>query len=202
MNCLHCNAQNPEDAMFCGECGRRFGEDLPQAQASPAPDPPPPVPPLPPTADPGPAGYSAGPATIPLAPPPSMGGYVQHTNTSGTGPQAILPDEANGWTFAGCLPFGLYAFSHNMAGWGALSCLGTVIPPLHWVYCFVIGASGRQMAWKMRQFKDIESYQGTMQAWNIAGMIWLGISIMYWIAMGLVSSFNPDSSTNLLNIIQ
>ncbi|MCB1186468.1 zinc ribbon domain-containing protein [bacterium] len=191
MRCEHCEAQNPDDAMFCGECGHRLGPQLPPAQDAP---PPPPV--APPAPQPDAQGnYGTG-AAGPAMPPPSAGQYVQHTNTSGSGPQAILPDEANGWTFAGCLPFGIFGFSHNVVGWGLVGCIGVLIPPLHWLYFFVMGASGKQIAWKHRRFADIESYRSTMQIWNIAGIAWMVITLLYWGLVTVASSLNPDSAAS------
>ncbi len=190
MRCLHCQADNPEDAMFCGECGHKLGAALPPDQ-----------PPLPPPAPPAPQQIPAVASdshAAPAVPPsiPSQGGYAQVANTSGTGPQAILPDAANGWTFAGCIPFGIYAFSHNLPGWGAMSCIGTLIWPLHWVYFFVIGASGRQMAWKNKCFDSLEQYGNSMNVWNLSGLGCFVICIIYWIVTGFIAAMDPSASVN------
>jgi hypothetical protein len=137
---------------------------------------------------------------VPLAPIDHVAPYAQKSNTSGTGPQAVLPDEANGWTFAGCVPFGLFGFMNNLAGWGLLGCVTGGLWLLYPIYFFVIGVSGRQMAWKSQNFSSVEEYRTAMANWNTAGLVFFVIGVVYILAVSFIPSVSAP--TNLLNIIQ
>ena len=199
MLCQHCHNENPDDASFCGECGqplRSRPEQIPPAVQTQAPPPPPPPPP--------PAQYTAGAQPTDYAPPPPadprqiLAPYMQTSNSSGSGPQAILPEEASGWTFAGCVPFGLFGFMNNLAGWGLLGCVGGLLVLLFPVYFFVIGVSGKQMAWKNQTFSSVEEYRRSMANWNTAGLVFFILGIVYVIAISflLMSRLPPICSTS------
>lgn len=103
-------------------------------------------------------------------------------NSSGTGLQAWTPKEAQGWTFAGFVPLGLFALSNNITSWGllALACsivpyIGIVVLPLCWIY---IGINGKKLAWKLRKFESREQFKKTMAAWENAGGIMFIILIL------------------------
>lgn len=181
MNCKRCNAENPPDAAFCGSCGNVIGDTLPTR--------------LIPRAVEHTEGNLPPNTQVPEAPAQVASGYLQVENTSGEGHRAILPEDSGRWTFAGCVPFGIFAFAHNLPGWGTLGCLGSLIAVPLPVYFFVIGASGRQMAWKHRRYRDLEQYNRSMQAWNLAGILIFIVSVLFWIFIGFDEMMNPGRTT-------
>lgn len=83
-----------------------------------------------------------------------------------------------------------------------MGCIGTVIFPLQWIYFFVIGASGRQMAWKNKQFPSREDYSFQMNNWHVIGLVLFVINILYWIFAGFFSALDSSASAiNLFNYI-
>jgi len=78
--CARCGAQNPDDAVFCANCGYGF-EQPPGSAAAPSGPPPPPYQGPPPPYAPPPAGYPAGP---PMAGGPHQYSYVPHSNGKAT----------------------------------------------------------------------------------------------------------------------
>jgi len=135
--------------------------------------PPPPPPYAPPPPQPG-AGYPYPPSGYAQAgygyPPPDY-------NTSGMGEGYPIPPEASGCTFAGCVPFGLFAFVNGSVLWGVLGLvLGWLgLPGL--VYVIYIGIQGRELAWRNRRFAGVEQYVSQMHAWHIAGIVLLCLGL-------------------------
>jgi len=143
------------------------------------------APPPPPQAYPGAQSSAYQP---PAAAPPygQSGGYpagypyyqAQDGNTSGMGPGYPAPAEASGWTFAGCVPFGLFAFFNGSIIWGLVAVLGGMIPYIGGVaglvYLIYMGVQGRELAWRSRRFANLHQYIATMNAWNTWGLV-LGI---------------------------
>jgi hypothetical protein len=103
------------------------------------------------------------------------------TNTTNQGKDAIVPSEASGWTFAGFVPFGLFAFKHGLLWWGVigiLACipsLGIVLWLIYWIY---IGVNGKKLAWRHRRFESAQQFRDTMRAWNMWGIILLPVTIV------------------------
>jgi hypothetical protein len=147
------------------------------------PGPPPPAgaqPPPPPPAYPGaqPAPYQPPPAAPqygqPGGYPPGYAPYQpQDGNTSGMGPGYPTPPEASGWTFAGCVPYGLFAFFNGSILWGILGIVLNVFS-LGLIYIIYIGIQGRDLAWRNRRFTGVPQFVETMNAWNTWGLV-LGI---------------------------
>jgi hypothetical protein len=125
-------------------------------------------------------------------PPPSsgynQGGYGQQqygmplygqppdSNTSGMGAGYSEPMEASGWTFAGCVPFGIYAFVMGNVLWGVIG-LVTQFSGLYLIYAIYIGIQGKKLAWQSRRFDSVQQFGETQRTWNIAGVILLVIGI-------------------------
>ena len=91
-------------------------------------------------------------------------------NTSGMGEGYAVPPFTQGWTFAGCLPFGLFAFLNNSTLWGVLGLGGMIISALQLVYAIYVGIEGRKLAWKNRRFESVQQFEETMRAWNNWGL--------------------------------
>lgn len=116
----------------------------------------------------------------PYAPP--VYGLPADGNTSGMGPGYPLPQEANGWTFAGFIPYGLFAFLNGNTTWGVIGLLLSIFG-LHIVYVIYIGIKGREMAWQGRRFESVRQFSDTMREWNKWGLIVLiitGVAILLY----------------------
>lgn len=182
MYCHKCGAENPPSAQSCLVCGAAV--EAPAPQPALTPNPPGVAPPqafasVPPVAT-GTYGAAAGPAE----------------NTSGWGSAYPLPAEAQGWSFVGLVPFGLFPMYNGMHSWGVAGLLLTalgffpllfIIWPLQLGYMIYIGMKGKELAWRSRRFAALSDYQQTMQVWNVVGIaagvigaILLIVSIWYY----------------------
>jgi hypothetical protein len=99
-------------------------------------------------------------------------------NTSGTGKSAELPPQARGWNFAGFVPFGLFAFSHQLPLLGVLGVFAMWMGPLYYILGFIIGFKGKEWAWQYRKFSSVQQYEKTIEAWNKAGVACLLLSFL------------------------
>jgi hypothetical protein len=164
-------------------------------------------PPPPPPAYPGapPAAYQP-PAAAPAYGQPGgyPPGYPHYQppdgNTSGMGPGYPAPAEASGWTFAGCVPFGLFAFFNGSIIWGLVAVLGGFIPYIGGiaglVYLIYIGVQGRELAWRSRRFANLRQYVETMNAWNTWGLVLglislIGGVLMFFLVFAVMMSEMP-----------
>ncbi|MCB1220775.1 MAG: hypothetical protein H7A35_05045 [Planctomycetales bacterium] len=101
----------------------------------------------------------------------TMSGYGE--NSSGMGAAAGVPADAQGFTAAGCVPFGLFAFANGQVALGIVGLIVCWIPVVSTLYALYIGQKGKELAWQGRRFNDINQFNDTMSAWNIAGWICL-----------------------------
>ncbi len=198
MNCPKCGAENPENAYFCGSCGHQMQSAMTQPQG-PANLNRPPQPPVQRPLDTNAPG--AGLAPQPQAyqppqvyqepsqqygPPPGAGygqSYAQPSdgNTSGMGAGYGEPPEASGWTFAGFVPFGIYAFVMGNVMWGVIG-LVTQLCGLYLIYSIFVGVQGKKLAWQGKRFASLEEYNQAQSTWNIVGVVCLAVGVLLTIA--------------------
>jgi len=117
------------------------------------------------------------------APTPGYAIMPPDGNTSGMGEGMPVPPETQGWTFAGCLPLGLFGLMNGVMLWGGLALAGCLIVwPLYIVYTIYIGIKGRELAWRYRRFDSVLQYEETMRVWNTWGIICLAAFVLIVIA--------------------
>jgi len=94
-------------------------------------------------------------------------------NTSGQGASAIVPEGVKGWSWAG---FGLTWI------WGVfngvLISLLCLIPVFAIVWAFVLGAKGKEWAWRNKKWDSVEHFKNTQRSWDIAGIVVFAISMV------------------------
>lgn len=140
-----------------------------------------------------PPSYSAPiPAPTEYAPAPMTGGGMMGANTSGTGAQAVLPEELKGFSWAACLMTWIWAIGHQF--WlGLVSIpIGFVIGAIPVINLFgwiainiVFGIKGNEWAWQHRRWDSIEQFKATQRVWTIWGValtllavVFIGIAFM------------------------
>jgi Tfp pilus assembly protein PilE len=154
--CPYCMEKIKADALKCKLCGSMLDGAPPQQQAMyTAPVPPQPhVQPV--------QQQMAQPPQSPVDPPQFPGTPVQD-----------LPTEARGWCWGGFLLTWIWAIGNKT--WIGL--LG-LIPILNLVMMFVLGAKGREWAWKNGQWRDVEHFNAVQKKWTIAGVILIVIGLV------------------------
>jgi hypothetical protein len=114
------------------------------------------------------------------APPaysPAYGYAPSDGNTSGMGEGYLVPPGVKGWTCAGFIPFGIFAFANNNAMWGGIGILAHILG-LGLIYAIVLGLMGREVAWKARRFTSHAEFEETMAAWHKWGLILLALQVV------------------------
>lgn len=106
-------------------------------------------------------------------------------NNSGQGSTATFPDQLGGWSW------GAFTFSWI---WGIFNSTWIAflvfIPVLNVVWCFVLGAKGKQWAWQNKKWDSVEGFKRTQNTWNKWGKALFIISIilfiLYFVVMGIL----------------
>jgi hypothetical protein len=100
-----------------------------------------------------PAGPPA--ATVPLAP-------------------GEAPPEIKGFNFGAFALNFIWAFAHNLTGWGVAILIIGIIPVVQIIdigFAIYLGIKGTELAWKKRRFESIQQFKDTQRVWTIAGVI-------------------------------
>ena len=120
-------------------------------------------------------------------------------NTSGMGTGYIAPPQAQGWTFGGCIPWGLFGFFNGSTLWGVLG-LVAHFTGLSLVYAIYIGIKGKELAWQNRRFDSMHQFEETMKAWNKWGIIVTVIEVvllvLYFVGVftfAMWAAMNPEA---------
>jgi hypothetical protein len=181
---------NPPEAQSCLSCGAallRASDSGYAGQGSPRP------------AIPAPGSFSYGHDSAAASYQSELNA---EENTSGWGQARPAPYWASGWTFAGAIPFGLFALYNGLQAYGLagilLSVLGLPLVLLLWPfsigYIVYIGFRGRELAWRSRRFADRRQYEQMMYSWNVAGAFSLVVVVVLyvlWIAL-VINSFGSS----------
>ncbi len=87
-------------------------------------------------------------------------------NTSGQGRAADIPDEIKGWNWGAFLLTIFWGIGNRV--WIALLFL---IPIVHLVIWFYLGAKGNELAWRNKKWDSIEHFRKTQRKWMYAGIV-------------------------------
>ncbi|HJN15710.1 MAG TPA: hypothetical protein QGH10_09480 [Armatimonadota bacterium] len=98
-----------------------------------------------------------------LTPTPTV-----YDNTSGQGPQAVVPAELQGWSWGGFLLHWIWAAVHKAwLGFALSFFLGIV----GMVFC---GIKGNEWAWQNNHYESVEQFREIQGKWSKWGVIlWL-----------------------------
>lgn len=100
-------------------------------------------------------------------------------NTSGTGKGAVIPDGVKGWSWGAFFLNWIWAISNRT--WIGLLCL---IPYVGFVMSFLLGAKGREWAWRNKRWQSVEQFNQVQKKWSF----W-GVAIIVGIAgLGIVAA--------------
>jgi hypothetical protein len=98
---------------------------------------------------------------------------VTPENTSGQGESAIVPEEIKGWSWGGFILTWIWGVCN-----GVLISLLCFIPVFGIVWAFVLGAKGKEWAWRNKKWDNIEHFQNTQRPWDIVGIVLFAISMI------------------------
>lgn len=89
-------------------------------------------------------------------------------------PPGEVPPEIKGFNFGAFALNFIWAFAHNLIGWGIIILVIGLIPVVQIInigFAIYLGVKGNELAWKKRRFESIQQFKETQRVWNIAGII-------------------------------
>lgn len=111
-------------------------------------------------------------------------------NDSGTGPNAVLPPELQGFNVGAFFLNWIWSINHKT--WIGLLAL---IPCVGLVFAIMLGIKGNEYAWQNRKWDSIEQFKATQKIW----MYW-GIGIVVAGVVLQILSAILGASTGMQNI--
>ena len=87
--------------------------------------------------------------------------------------KADIPPEIRGWSWGGFLLSWIWGIFN-----GTLISLLALIPIVNVVMCFVLGAKGREWAWRNKKWDNVEHFKKVQKQWALAGIIVVVASII------------------------
>jgi hypothetical protein len=130
-----------------------------------------------------------------LASPPTSAQL--QSNTSGMREKAVLPAQAKGWSWAGFVPGGAFGFVVGIPWLGILGLLGICTGRFGlfylWpLYILIVGAKGREFAWRRRSFESVTQYREMTGAWDKTGLALVIVDIViYGMVISVSGALNP-----------
>lgn len=85
-----------------------------------------------------------------------------------------VPTEIKGFNFGAFALNFIWAFAHNLIGWGIIILVIGLIPVVQIInigFAIYLGVKGNELAWKKRRFESVQQFKETQRVWNIAGII-------------------------------
>lgn len=120
------------------------------------------------------------------------GGYgmQQMGNTSGQGPGAAVPQEIQGLNWGGFFWNWIWAIFNNAGIVWII--VGLLFSPVASIYLLI---KGNELAWQNKQWASVEAFKSTQRKWAIAGLILIGLSVLFACVIILFSALAASSSS-------
>lgn len=95
-------------------------------------------------------------------------------NTSGGGPNAVVPPEIDRWNWGAFLLTWIWGIGNN-----TFIALLMLVPFVNIVMWFVLGAKGSEWAWRNRRWESVEHFKRTQRKWAMWGVLVPVIAIVF-----------------------
>lgn len=95
-------------------------------------------------------------------------------NTSGQGPMAAVPPEVQGLNWGAFFWNWIWAIFNNAGVVWIL--VGLFFSPVASIYLLI---KGNELAWQNKPWASVEAFKSTQRKWAIAGLILIGISVVF-----------------------
>jgi len=128
-------------------------------------------------------------------PPVYRQGPVFVPNDSGQGKASTIPAEIKGWNWGAFLLTWIWGIGNNV--WVSLIALvGSIVPIVAIVMCFVLGAKGNEWAWQSRRWDSIEQFRRTQSTWAKWG-VGIVVGLVVVVLLVLAGIFFYDASYDM-----
>lgn len=104
-------------------------------------------------------------------------------NTSGQGPQAVIPAEIKGWNWGAFFLSWIWAIGNQT--WIGLLAL---VPYVGFIMAIILGVKGSEWAWQNRQWESVDQFKKVQGIWAKWGLIVFILSIVIGIIFGIISA--------------
>ncbi len=94
-------------------------------------------------------------------------------NTSGMGKEAVIPEGIKGWSWGAFFFNWLWAVFNKT--WIGLLCF---IPYVGFVMSFVLGAKGREWAWRNKRWDSVEHFNAVQRRWSLWALVFLVVAVV------------------------
>lgn len=127
---------------------------------------------------------------------PPVGDYG-YSNSSGQGPNAVVPDQIRGFNWGAFLMNWIWTLGNASCGMAVLSFVLSAIPVVNLGWAIYLGLHGNEIAWRSKPWQSVEHFKATQRKWTIAGVILLVLGLLFaclLIALGGVASLMSQST--------
>lgn len=102
-------------------------------------------------------------------------------NSSGMGENSVIPDEIKGWSWGGFLLNWIWSIG-NKTYIGLLA----LIPYIGFIMAIILGAKGREWAWRNKKWENIQQFKDIQKKWTKWGLAIPIISLVFLLLSGMV----------------
>lgn len=124
-------------------------------------------------------------------PAPVTGPYDKR---SGKGEASTVPAEIRGWSWGGFMLTWIWGVGNSV--WLSLLCF---VPLVGFVMMFVLGAKGKEWAWRERQWVSVDEFKRVQKVWDIIGIVLFCLNLVGVIGMVLMMSLMSVASIRTSN---
>lgn len=112
---------------------------------------------------------------------PITGPYDKH---SGKGEASTVPAEIRGWSWGGFMLTWIWGIGNSV--WLSLLCF---VPFVGLVMMFVLGAKGREWAWREKKWVSVDEFKRVQKVWDTIGLVIFCLNLAWIIVMVVMFSF-------------
>ena len=106
--------------------------------------------------------------------------FNEEASTSGQGSNVVIPPGVIGWSWGGFFLTWIWGVCNGVyiAFLAFIPYVGPIIMP------FVLGAKGKEWAWRNKRWDSVESFRRSQRSWAIGGLIWIlvvALFLFWWV---------------------
>ncbi len=110
------------------------------------------------------------------------------TNTSGQGKASVIPSEIRGWSWGAFLLNWIWGIGNQ-----TYIALLMFVPLVNVVMIFVLGAKGREWAWRNKHWESVEKFKKVQKIWAVVGLCLVLVFILF-VAATSIFTFSATSA--------
>ncbi len=125
-------------------------------------------------------------------PAPVTGPYDKR---SGKGEASTVPAEIRGWSWGGFMLTWIWGVGNSV--WLSLLCF---VPFVGFIMMFVLGAKGKEWAWRERQWVSVDEFKRVQKVWDIIGLVIFCLNLVWIVGMIVMMSLSGIFSMSAVGV--